>query len=613
MKLIKVLGQTNLQEKAQFYKILNTLVDKSDNEELNHLLSNSNDKFKDIEEDNISKIFELISNDLKLFLKNELGNSISQLDILIDILIRDGNSILKDSWFEQIYKKELKNLKESSIQFSELLNSESKEISIDRKRDYLVYLECVRVAYINDESNNFDKKITSDEYSILKVLSDKLELSNEEIRLIHYNVLPVVTLEKEQLIKNLRDLGIILFSKKFSQIYVPDEIVKILRSIRGKNIADKYYRRVLSVLKDPIINLICKKHNINLKLEREQKIRQIIGQGISINSLLINDLFKDPILLNDKKKEINSIMIELGIEPKGVTLEDKVDLIINHFNFIEGDEKLGISIEDYNALCTDLKKILPELNQQLVIEFEFDEENDILNSELLIDHNIKPRDVLDLLNKEQLKKFTSEKEIKSRGDLIENILNAYTDSDNIFIENYVNMGVRDLNLLKLNNIQISAAEIGVKYEEITKRLLTELGLDVNEGLRAEVNTSKDKMDILINLGNNEIMIVECKTSKSSQYNKFSACSRQLKAYHQQATRNGYRVVKSLLIAPDFTQDFIDECELEIDLNLSLITSQVLYNIWNGFKASIHKEFPINLFMRDAVISDEKILKALKIK
>jgi hypothetical protein len=175
------------------------------------------------------------------------------------------------------------------------------------------------------------------------------------------------------------------------------------------------------------------------------------------------------------------------------------------------------------------------------------------------------------------------------------------------------MGVRDLNLLKLNNIQISAAEIGVKYEEITKRLLTELGLNVDEVLRAEVNTSKDKMDILINLGNNEIMIVECKTSKSSQFNKFSACSRQLKAYHQQATRNGYRVVKSLLIAPDFTQDFVDECELEIDLNLSLITSQVLYNIWSGFKASIYKEFPVNLFMRDAVISDEKILKALKIK
>jgi hypothetical protein len=87
----------------------------------------------------------------------------------------------------------------------------------------------------------------------------------------------------------------------------------------------------------------------------------------------------------------------------------------------------------------------------------------------------------------------------------------------------------------------------------------------------------------------------------------------MKAYHQNATHNGFRVIKSLLIAPDFTQDFIDECEMEIDLNLSLITSEVLYNIWNGFKSAKHQVFPVNLLMRDALISDEKILKALKVK
>jgi Holliday junction resolvase-like predicted endonuclease len=167
--------------------------------------------------------------------------------------------------------------------------------------------------------------------------------------------------------------------------------------------------------------------------------------------------------------------------------------------------------------------------------------------------------------------------------------------------------------LKLNNIQLSAAEIGVKYEDVTKRLLSDLGFNIDEELRAKINTNKDKIDILINLGNNEVIIVECKTSKSTQYNKFSACSRQMKAYHENATHNGFRVIKSLLIAPDFTQDFIDECEIEINLNLSLISSEVLYNICNGFKNAQHKIFPVNLLMRDAVISDEKILKALKVK
>lgn len=440
-----------------------------------------------------------------------------------------------------------------------------------------------------------------------------MELSNEEIRLIHYSVIPITIIEKDALIKLLKDLGIIIFSKKTSSVYVPDEIVKILRDLRGKSIADKYYRRLLGQYKDPIINLVSKKHNISSKLDRDQKIKQIISQGITINSLLTNDVYKDPITVNEKKKELNTLMVSLGIEPKGVTMEDKIQLIINHFNTLENDEKLGISSDGYNALCLDLKTILPDFNNVLINEFEFRDDSEILQSELLIDYNIKPRDILDLLTKDQLKVFCAAKEIKSRGDLIDNILDAYTDSENIYIENYVHLGVRDLNVLKINNIQLTAAEIGIKYEDVTKRLLSDLGFNIDESLRAKINTSKDKIDVLINLGNNEVIIVECKTAKSTQYNKFSACSRQMKAYHQNATHNGFRVIKSLLIAPDFTQDFIDECEMEIDLNLSLITSEVLYNIWNGFKSAKHQVFPVNLLMRDALISDEKILKALKVK
>ena len=231
----------------------------------------------------------------------------------------------------------------------------------------------------------------------------------------------------------------------------------------------------------------------------------------------------------------------------------------------------------------------------------------------MLDHNIKPRDILELISISELRAFCLEKQIKSRGELLDNILDAYTDSDNLYIENYINLGTRDLNVLKLNNVQLNTAEIGVKYEDVTKRLLTDLGFNIDEALRSKVNTPKDKIDILINLGNNEVIIVECKTSKSTKYNKFSQCSRQIKSYHNLLTSSGFRVVKSLLIAPDFTTDFIDECEIEIDLNLSLITSEVLYNIWNGFKKANHKVFPVNLLMRDAVISDEKILKALKVK
>lgn len=148
---------------------------------------------------------------------------------------------------------------------------------------------------------------------------------------------------------------------------------------------------------------------------------------------------------------------------------------------------------------------------------------------------------------------------------------------------------------------------------MTKLLFKELGFNVNEELKAKINTRKEKIDILIQTEGNEVIIVECKTAKSTKYNKFSACSRQIKAYQKHSETLGYRVIKTLLIAPDFTPDFIADCEIDYDLNLSLITSETLYNIWNGFKHAQQQVFPVNLLMRDAMISDQKILRALKVK
>ncbi len=608
MKLIKVLKLTNFQEKGSFYKILNNLSDSQKKKEIltADLNFNSETEIEDAE-----RLFKELKKDYKEYLKDELNSNISQLNIFIDILIRDGNAIIKSSWFEELYKKELKKLKNEIKNFSELNNLENKNLDEQRRRDYLIYSDCVKVAYTNN-FNTEDKKVTRDEYSILYSLANNLDLSNEEIRLMHYTIIPIVQIEKESLIKILKDLGIILYSKKTDNLYVPDEIVKVLRDIRGKSIADKYYRRILSILKDPILNGVCKKHNLSLKLERDQKIKQIITQGISVKTLLTNDIFKDLININDKKKEINTLMISLGIEPKGVTLDDKIQLIIDFYNNLEKDEKLGITPDGYNSLCLDLKSILPELNNIIINEFEFQEDNQVLESQLLIDHNIKPRDVLDLLSKDDIKNFCVKKEIKSRGDLIENILETYTDSENIYIENYVHLGERATSVLKTNGINITPEQIGIKYEEVTKKLLSDLGFNVDEELRAKVNTTKDKVDILINLGNNEVIIVECKTSKSTQYNKFSSCSRQIKAYNNNLTNKGYRVIKSLLIAPNFTLDFITECGIEGDINLSLIKSEVLYSIWNGFKKSQLKTFPYNLLMKDNLISADTILRALKV-
>jgi len=71
------------------------------------------------------------------------------------------------------------------------------------------------------------------------------------------------------------------------------------------------------------------------------------------------------------------------------------------------------------------------------------------------------------------------------------------------------------------------------------------------------------------------------------------------------------ITKYLLIAPDFSDDFINDCELEYDLNLSLITASSLLKILEGFKNSKkHKQFPYKLLMRDVLIREDRILKAI---
>lgn len=153
--------------------------------------------------------------------------------------------------------------------------------------------------------------------------------------------------------------------------------------------------------------------------------------------------------------------------------------------------------------------------------------------------------------------------------------------------------------------------MGVKFEELTKTIFKKLGFNVDEKLRKEINTSKDKIDILLNIGKNELIVVECKSHKESGYNKFSSVFRQLKAYQDLALKKEYKVIKSLLIAPEFTDDFINDCELEYELNLSLITASSISAIYQGFKDSKMKTLPFKLLMRDVLIQSERILKAIK--
>lgn len=616
MKLEKILESLNSLEKNSFIKVIDGIIgNKPQNlKAIEKIISETdNSGLKNLDSKIISKIFNLVEVEFLKIIKSEFIETTSQLDIIGDIVMRDGNCIMKQDWFARLYEIEIKKISAKIKQLKIEIEDPKSEISEQRKRDYKIYRTCLNTAYYNDLTNNREAKITDDEQTILHTLANELELSQEEMKLINYMIIPVVKNEIDTVINDLKNLGIVFHSKKANTVLVADEMVVLLRKIRGKEIADKYFRRILRTLREPQINLICKKYNIDRKLTLEEKIKEIIKGGVSLTSVLVKDIHKDGISLTDKKTFLNELwsIVAMSDESlKGSTIEDKIENIINHFDHLEKDDKIGISYDGYEKLLSELGESLPILNSRVRSEFEIQDEN-VLKGNLLLDYNIKPLDVIDLIKDEEIQVFCKEKGIKTRGNNAQNILDAYKDSENLFLENYISIGFRDLGALKENGLLIKEIDLGLKFEELTKSIFSQLGFDVDEKLKADFNTKNDKIDILLNLGNNELILVECKTVKESGYNKFSSVSRQMNAYTKLAAANGYSTIKSLLIAPDFSDEFINETELEYDLNLSLITSSTLLNILEAFKASKkHKQFPYKLLMRDVLIDADRIIKAI---
>jgi hypothetical protein len=76
-------------------------------------------------------------------------------------------------------------------------------------------------------------------------------------------------------------------------------------------------------------------------------------------------------------------------------------------------------------------------------------------------------------------------------------------------------------------------------------------------------------------------------------------------------KNKRKVRKLLLVAPDFSDDFVEDCELDVDLELSLLTAKSLLDIFEAFKKTTkYKEFPYKLLMRDVLINSDRIIKAI---
>ena len=309
MKLEKILDKLGSIEKNSFIKIIDNIISKNpkNSKEIDKILSSSDKGLKSVDNQNISTIFALTSSEFQEHIKCEFQEITSQLDILIDIIIRDGNCIMKQDWFSRLYETEIKQLKSRIKVLNTDFENDKSELSDIRKRDYKIYKACLDIAYHNDVENNRDAKITSDELSIILTLSKQLGLSQKEIKLINYSILPIKKLEIQEVIKGLKSIGVIFYSNKENTIYVADEMVRMLREIREKEVAGKFYRRTLKLLREPIINQIAREHSIDRKLSHSQKIEEIIKEGVSFTSLLLDDIYKPGSTLTERKKTLNEL------------------------------------------------------------------------------------------------------------------------------------------------------------------------------------------------------------------------------------------------------------------------------------------------------------------
>ena len=101
------------------------------------------------------------------------------------------------------------------------------------------------------------------------------------------------------------------------------------------------------------------RHNIDRNLSTHDKIKAILKEGIKLSDVLTDGMFKDNILINNRKKVLNDLMDNLSIETsrRGITIEDKVDIIVNHFEEIENDTKVSTSIDGYDKLLIDINTV----------------------------------------------------------------------------------------------------------------------------------------------------------------------------------------------------------------------------------------------------------------
>jgi len=624
MKLQQVLSSLNQIEKSKFINNLDKLcsVAESGNEHVTKTLEKINRQIKEASGSEITQLFQVVSSEYKRSVKEQLSLSGASVALLVNILTRDGNCVARTAWIEQLYARECDLLERTSQQITADIENASSE-GFERPQRLKIFKECLEVAYNNDSRINRQPHISDDERSILNKLSYHLKISHDEAAAIEHLSNPVKAGKETvgECLQVLREMGVIFINKKSSEVLVPDEIVRILNEAQGKELADKHALRILRTLSDAELSNILKSYGQKIRgVDRPEKIRTIMHCATSVRDILTTDLFDKEVNVSKRKDRLKELMNDLAIDSDrlGTTLDDRIGVIFENLNQSIDSELNAISVisykEMYSALEERFSGIEPigereSLSERLKREFEL-EDNEEITIERLRALSITPHDVLYILSNDEVKQIRNSLELSNRGNPRLAILEAFANANDKLIENYGALARRDLAKLKSVGIEITEAEIGVKFEEATRTIFEDLDLVVDEDLRARINTAKDKADIIISISDDDVIIGEAKTCKNGDFAKYSTASRQVKAYASRCESQGARVAQILIVAPSFSDDFIESAEMDTEVNISLLTADGLKQIYDAYKTKKKPNFSPKLFTKGGLLKAELIARNL---
>lgn len=233
MNLIKVLAKVDPIEKFPFLRILNKYGElrRDTNSKIDKILSDSDITIEKADDSQIVELFSLLREQYADHIDYGIRYNNYQLDLAAEVFTRAGNQMMSHDRFRTLYKESVNNLKKQTKELQAQLKSDRSNLPAQRKRDYLIYQDCVKTAYENDLLINRYERITFEENTILETLAKSLGLSNEEIRVVTFTVIQPVEHNIDDLINELKEIGVLFFHRSSNTIFVPDEIVYELRKL----------------------------------------------------------------------------------------------------------------------------------------------------------------------------------------------------------------------------------------------------------------------------------------------------------------------------------------------------------------------------------------------